>query len=133
MWDVHPLARLAAPPRNRYTAKNLMDKTELTSCMNDTKWEELRLAMYGLGEHSPQWRTKDVKNDYLCDWQGEWFYHFEQGGFDTIYWVEIRAESAEQKQRILSLLKEIHVPGEETELGFKVYGYITPGKSINYL
>ena len=110
-----------------------MAKTELTSCMNNTKWDELRLAMYGLGEGAPQWRTKDVENDHLCDWQGEWFYHFREGGYDTIYWVEIRTESDEQKQTVLSLLKEIHVPGEETETGFKVYGYIPSGKAIDYL
>jgi len=28
--------------------------------MNETKWDELRLAMYALGNLHPRWRTKDV-------------------------------------------------------------------------
>jgi|GEM_PF-6852862 len=58
--------------------------------MDDTKWDEVRLAMYGLGPRSPRWRTRDRVSGYVSDWDGEWFYDFRTGGDDTIEWVESR-------------------------------------------
>ena len=34
--------------------------------MNNTKWEELRAAMYGLDGLRPRWRTKDLESGYVC-------------------------------------------------------------------
>ncbi len=47
----------------------------LVAVMNDTKWDELRLAMYEL-EPSPAYRTKCWENGYIPPWDGEWFHHF---------------------------------------------------------
>lgn len=104
----------------------------LLPVMNKTKWKEIQEAMYGL-QNSPQWRTRCVTNGYISNWDGEWFYHFSEGGFDDIEWVEIRAENDEQSKIILSSLKSIHVPGIKTENGFKVFGYVRAGESIDYL
>ena len=101
--------------------------------MNNTKWEELRLGMYNLKQLSPKWRTRNLENGYVSNWDGEWFYHFKIGGYKTIEWVEIKIESDEQDKAVLDSLKEIHVPGERIEIGFKVYGYLTENKNINYI
>lgn len=110
-----------------------MTKLELTSCMNDAKWEELRLAMYELGRLSPQWRTKDIENNYLSEWDGEWFHHFRAGGYKSIYWLDIRLDSEAQREAVLQELRKIHVPGELTEGGCRVFGYLPPGKAVEYL
>ena len=55
----------------------------LTPLMNNTKWDQLRLAMYDLDDFSPRWRTKDLSG-YLSDWDGEWFHHFRTSGYETI-------------------------------------------------
>lgn len=101
--------------------------------MNDTKWNELRLAMYELGPLSPRWRALDVENGYVSDWDGEWFYHFRNGGYKFIQWVEIAIESTEQRQAVLSELTKVHVPGEHTKSGFRVLGYAELDTKINYL
>jgi hypothetical protein len=101
--------------------------------MNDTKWDELRLAMYELGPLSPKWRTLDVENVYLSDWDGEWFYHFRNGSYEFIKWVEIAVESPEQKQAVLTELVKIHVPGIRTESGFRVLGYAELGNEVDYI
>lgn len=101
--------------------------------LNNTKWEELRVAMYNLGAIHPKWRTKDVKSGYICPWDGEWFYHFRAGGYDSIEWVEIRVDSPEQDKAVETALKSIHVPGERTETGFKVYGYQRPGAALSHI
>lgn len=100
--------------------------------MNNTKWKEIQEAMYGLKE-SPQWRARHLTNGNVSSWDGEWFYHFSEGGFNDIEWVEIKAKNNEQPELILSLLKSIHVPGTKTENGFKVFGHVVEGISVDYL
>jgi hypothetical protein len=53
-------------------------------------------------------------------------------GYEQTEWVEIRIESKEQKQKVYSELAKVHVPTEEVPEGFRVYGYIQPGQSIQY-
>ena len=101
--------------------------------MNDTKWDEVRLAMYGLGPHSPKWRTRDRVSGYESDWDGEWFYHFRTGGYATIEWVEIATADPTQREAVRSALHFVHVPGEETPAGFRVYGFTEPGLVLEYL
>jgi hypothetical protein len=101
--------------------------------MNDTKWDELRLAMYGLGPLSPKWRTLDVENGHLSDWDGEWFHHFRSGGYKFIKWVEIAVENAEQTRAVVTELARVHVPGTPTETGYRVLGYVELGIAVDYL
>lgn len=64
------------------------------SVMNETKWNELRLKMYSLETHSPKWRAKDIESGYISSWDGEWYYHFEVGGFRCIGWVELKTKGS---------------------------------------
>ena len=105
----------------------------LVGHMNDTKWRELRDAMYALGDLHPRWRTLDVENGYLSDWDGDWYYHFELDGLATIEYVEIEVVSQQMRDAVRRELAQIHVPGRETELGFVVVGYTRGGESVNYI
>ncbi|WP_234836389.1 DUF6678 family protein, partial [Sinorhizobium meliloti] len=49
------------------------------SVMNNTKWDELRLAMHAL-DRRPLWRCKDVNGHYSGGDQ-EWFYHSQTGRY----------------------------------------------------
>lgn len=100
--------------------------------MNDTKWDEIRRAMYELGDLRPSWRAKDLSG-YLSPWDGEWFYHFPDGGYDSIEWVEIRVDTAKQDAAIEAAFRRVHVPGHRIERGFRVYGYVTEGTTVDYL
>ena len=101
--------------------------------MNNTKWDKLRLAMYGLGTLSPYFRTLSVENGYLSPWDGEWYYHFRIGGYESIRWVEIAVTTEEQEKAVLQELVRIHLPGERTETGFRVFGYAEAGMSVSYI
>ncbi|NDL71145.1 hypothetical protein GPL32_11610 [Halomonas alkaliphila] len=101
--------------------------------MNNTKWRELQRAMLALGDHSPNWRTKCKANDHISNWDGEWFYHFSDGGYEDIEWVEIKAENEQHRKLVLSELRKVHVPGQKTENGFKVYGYVKAGDFVEHL
>ena len=104
----------------------------MTPVMNNTKWDQLRLGMYNLGDLRPRWRTKDISG-YVCPWDGEWFYHFREGGYSTIEWVEIQVKSAEQEAAVLNLLRTIHLPGHRFDQGFRIYGYVRDGLAMDYI
>jgi hypothetical protein len=95
--------------------------------MNDTKWDEVRLAMYKLGPLSPRWRTKDIESGYVPSWEREWFYHFRNGGYESIEWLEIALSSPEQEEAVICALKAIHVPGHRVMEGIRTYGYVEAG------
>jgi hypothetical protein len=100
--------------------------------MNDTKWEEIRLAMSNYPINR-QWRTKDIETGYICPWDGEWYYHFKLGGYKTIEWLEIKAETDEIRNDLLKILNSIHVPREVFDDVIRVYGYVEIGKFTDYL
>ena len=100
--------------------------------MNNTKWDELRLAMYGLGCLSPSWRTEDLSG-YVSSLDGDWFYHFREGGYASIEWVEIMVTTPEQGAAVEAALRRVHVPGYRFENGFRVYGYAAEGQAMDYL
>jgi hypothetical protein len=101
--------------------------------MNDTKWDELRLAMHGLHTLKPRWRTRDVETDYLSEWDRDWFCHFRIGGYASIQWVEIAVETDEQRAAVLAELIRINVPGEAIASGYRVVGYAAPGYAVDYI
>lgn len=99
--------------------------------MNNTKWNELRLAMYAISP-PPCWSTLST-NGYRSPPDREWFYHFREGGYDSILYVDIHVDSPNQRELVRSALKEVHVPGEEMPEGFRVFGYIKDGQAAVYL
>ena len=101
--------------------------------MNDTKWEEIRLAMYGLGELHPKWRTRDRETGFVSPWDGEWFYHFRSGGYSTIEWLEIEVSNDAQRAAVLEALRAIHVPGEDNGHVLRIHGYVPAGAAVEYL
>lgn len=101
--------------------------------MNKTKWDEIRLEMYSLGDLSPKWRTKNLETQYTSNWDGEWFYHFRQGGYKYIEWLEIQVESPAQNEAVLQLLRRAHVPGRAIAGGYVVYGYVPEGTATDYI
>ena len=100
--------------------------------MNNTKWEELRLGMSGLGRLSPRFRVRNLHSGYVSGWDGEWFHHF-YGRHEEDEWVEIFVTSADQREAVLRVLRSVHVPGVTIGTGFKIFGYVTLGTHVEYL
>lgn len=101
--------------------------------MNNTKWEELRLAMYELGRLHPQFRIKDRDRDEPWAWDGDWCYHFRLRAYEAIEYVDLRVGSQEQRDAVGDRLRAIHLPGTETDEGFRICGWIKPGDFVEYL
>lgn len=103
----------------------------LNPVMNDTKWDELRLAMYAL-DPTPAWSTLST-NGYRFGPDYEWFHHFRIGGYKNIVHVDIHVETSDQRDLVRSALKRIHVPGEEAADRFRVFGYLENGQVADYI
>jgi len=101
--------------------------------MNNTKWEELRTAMLELGVPSPKWRIRNLGSGVESGWDSEWFYHFKEGGYEDLEWVEIKPATVEQAPMLLAALRAIHLPGTQTDVGFKVFGHVPEGMPCDYL
>jgi hypothetical protein len=99
--------------------------------MNNTKWEEIRLAMCEYPK-TVMWRIKNINNAFISAWDGEWYYHFQEGGYDTIEWLEVKFDNELMKKDIVSILQKIHVAGEVLKDSIKVYGYVND-KYIDYI
>jgi len=88
--------------------------------MNDTKWRELCLAFSSF-EKGPAWRTRDLLNGHLSDWDSEWFHHVGPD-YCSIEWLEIDPKDC-GKESVRSVLDKVGAPFEESERYFKVIGY----------
>lgn len=100
--------------------------------MNDTKWNELRIGMYGLGALAPRFRVRNVHSECIGNWDGEWFYHFH-GRHEDDEWVDIAVTSDAQRDVVLQVLRSVHVPGVVTDFGFRIFGYVPLGTAVAYL
>jgi hypothetical protein len=103
----------------------------LHPAMNNTKWNELRMEMYAIIP-PPSWSTLDM-NGYRSKPDRGWFYHFSQGGYETILHVDIQVDTPAQRELVRSALKRVHVPGEETLGGFRVFGYLQDGQAADFI
>lgn len=99
--------------------------------MNDTKWNELRLAMDAINP-SPRWTVMNL-NGYQSGPDRDWLHHFRAGGYRDILYVDIYADDTAHKEALRAALTQIRLPGEDTESGFRIYGYSEPGQALKYL
>lgn len=103
----------------------------LYSCMNNTKWNEIRLAMIAM-ESPPLWIITYL-NGYQSMVDGEWFYHFKEGGYLDIQYLDILTNSVEQHAMVGSILQAIHLPGMETSTGYRILGYANSVSKVDFL
>ena len=100
--------------------------------MNKTKWTEIFRAFYYGVECSPDpvlsnlqvfWTTKSTDGSIYSDYT---WTHFgcSMENFKEIEWLKITL-TPENRQIVLDILKQIHVPGEVFESAVYVYGYRT--------
>ena len=115
----------------RYDQSAVKGSDMLNPVMNNTKWDEVRLAMYAL-DPTPEWSTL-AANGHRYGPDREWFYHFRNGGYEDIVYVDIHVATSHQRELVQSALRKIHVPGEETADGFRIFGYVERGQVTDYI
>lgn len=92
----------------------------LVSLMNDTKWREMCLAFSSF-EPKPAWRTLDLLNGYLSDWDRDWFHHVGPE-YCSIQWLEIDSGVCDAES-VKTVLSGLGVPFEKVGGFFRILGY----------
>lgn len=101
------------------------------SCMNNTKWNQIRVEMVSM-QSSPLWKITFLNgNESAVD--GEWFYHFSEGSYLDIQYLDILTNSVEQHATVGTILRAIHLPGMETSTGYRILGYADSVNYVDYL
>jgi hypothetical protein len=101
--------------------------------MNDTKWRKLRLAMLDLSPLTPSYRLLHVEYGETTGWDGEWFYHFNLPTYRFIERLDLQPYNVLTRPNLHEVLKRLHLPGEETSLGYSIYGYSRGGRHLDYI
>jgi hypothetical protein len=89
--------------------------------------------MSELGPLSPRFRVKKIEAAQPGPWDGEWYYHFREGGYGSMEWVELQLKDESQRDDVSSVLASINLPGAHTTGGFIVYGHVMPGTFVEYI
>lgn len=63
----------------------------------------------------------------------KWSYHFREGGYDDMLYVDIQVETLSRRKRVRSTLRKVHVPGDETPGVFRVFGYLQGCQSADHI
>ena len=89
------------------------------------------MEMYAI-KPTPAWSALST-NGHKSSPDYEWLYHFSVGGYDDIVHVDIYVNDSFQRELVHSALKRVHVPGEETSEGFRVFGYLQDGQFADFI
>lgn len=125
--------------------RKVVTQKGLSSIMNDTKWLKLQSSIVNL-PFAPAYieklilENKDFKEVQISDapqWLGDWSPFYKEGMclFFAIEYIKVRPRYAKYNGRLVApkiydetkefeqLLKELHIPYEEDNGTFIVYGY----------
>ena len=109
-----------------------MRRGELTSAMNATKWDELRLLMHGL-PFVTEYQVTHTNGHLKAAPDSEWFYHFPAGGTADILHVDISPRESGDWDALLEAVRSLRLPAALMDQGVRVFGYIGPGQSVSVL
>lgn len=116
-----------------------IEREQLVSVMNDTKWSELRALMIHECSFSPRYRVKCLRADdgWAERWDADWQYHLPP--FKEIEWIEIDPlhrkrighvvpdAVVDKTAELQQLLDSRTIPYEWESGWMRVYGYRRTG------
>jgi hypothetical protein len=121
--------------KNAERLRRYIQREQLASVMNDTKWRELRALMLEAASFSPRYRVKCLQEPSPPEtaWDKDWRYHLPT--FKTIEWLDIDPVQSDRKGRLVpavqvdrtaeleALLGSRSIPFEHEGGFLRVYGY----------
>ncbi|MEM1099412.1 MAG: DUF6678 family protein [Planctomycetota bacterium] len=128
----------------RNDALKIVNREQLVSCMNNTKWHRLLEEINAIPVSK---RVKYIDSDQMTSWQGSargplpGYVEFSGGPvpFCFIEWLEIKKKAngygklatdkvTDRTAKIRAVLQIMNLDVEETDLSFVVRGYRRPSK-----
>lgn len=126
----------------RARIRRIAEERRMASCMNDTKWAELRTAMMEDMPFEPPYKVKFMTDDEPCreesSWQEAYVYENLLNGAFAIEWIEIRPRIEKKRGMLIEpetvdahgelerILKKYTIPYEEADGVYIIYGYMLP-------
>jgi hypothetical protein len=112
-----------------------IEREQLVSSMNDTKWRELQAAMASVAPYPPRYRVKCLRmlEPHVESWERDWSTHLPT--YKAIEWVDIdpiRRErrgqllkdlETDQTDELIELLRKHSIPFEPNSPYLRIYGY----------
>ena len=108
--------------------RHIVEERRLCSCMNDTKWAELRNAMMNEMPSQPPFSVKFLTDEAPCKEEYGWYeaYVYEGlfcGAF-ALEWLKIKRGYKDIADAdITAILKKYSIPYEEENGAYCIYGY----------
>ena len=83
-------------------------------------------------DQPPKWRVLS-ENGFYSPKDSDWYYHFSAGGYNDIIYADIFTDNVLQRALVLASLQKINLPGIETTDGFRIFGHVAVGETVDYL
>lgn len=117
-------------PREAMAWRRYVEREQLVSAINATKWREATDAMRHLAGGPPGFRIKDILGPDPSDraWDREWFYHPRP--WETIEWLEIHPDP--RQGEIMATLRRIGAPFSLEAGHIRIWGWLRPGVSPRF-
>ena len=111
--------------------RRLVEREQLVSAMNATKWRETVEAMIRFPGGPPGFRIKDLlgSEPQVDSWDHEWYYHPRP--WETIEWLEIQPDA--RHSDIVAVLKAIGVPISIEDNRIRLWGWLRSRASLTFI
>ena len=109
-----PNAKSAHSPHDRAKLRRIVAERQLRGLANDTKWDELILAMRSRSGWKPSFRCKCIDGP-PSEWDAEWFYHLPFPLL-SIEWLDVAVLQEVREPRLPVQVTTIDHSGWITEL-----------------
>ena len=128
MIGPHPSSTLVGETEK---IRSLVTQQPLVGLANDTKWNELLLAMRRRTGWTPAFRFKRIDSGYVSRWDREWLHHVPMP-FISVLWFEIEHSDFDHRlprrridytQEIATLLEDIGLDYEVRSEAIRIFGY----------
>jgi len=95
------------------------------SVCNNTKWSELREAMLGIPEEQRPKRRSVVLDGFESDYDGEWYYHFRDGGYDELRHIDVKSPNDVIDAAVLLAIRKLHLAASRVGPNiWRIFGYV---------
>lgn len=108
-----------------------VEREQLVSAMNATKWRETTEAMRLLPGGPPGFRIREIWSGRCWPesyWDREWYYHPRP--WEEIEWLEIQPDP--RQEEIVAVLRSIGRPFSLEAGQIRIWGWLRPGASPRF-
>lgn len=115
-----------------------INKHQLVSCMNNTKWNKLIDKITSLSGYNPRVKIKYINEELQYGFSEVWWDLVKRDGYEWIEWLEINPMVEKYRGKLIApQIRDysqfienslVNIPHEFEEGIFRIYGYLRTRK-----